>query len=101
MAKSEAITFLELQQRMKWSRKSNNPLSEGDFIVIQEKNLHSLQWAMGRIVQRYPGKDGLVRVVSVNTKSGVVKRVVLRLCVLYHETICLILCRCKNIFHIS
>lgn len=38
-----------------------------------------LQWALGRIVALHPGQDGIVRVVTVKTKSGEFKRPVKKL----------------------
>ena len=32
------------------------------------------KWPLGKIIEVYPGQDGLIRVVSVKTASGVYKR---------------------------
>ncbi|UYV68353.1 hypothetical protein LAZ67_5003996 [Cordylochernes scorpioides] len=40
------------------------------------------RWLMGRVVETYPGKDGLVRVVSVRTPVGVLRGPLVRLVLL-------------------
>ena len=40
------------------------------------------QWPLGRVVQTFSGKDGLVRVASVKTQKGVYKRPVHKLALL-------------------
>ena len=42
----------------------------------------STTWPLGRIVEVFSGKDGLVRVVNVKTKSGIYKRPVNKLALL-------------------
>ena len=37
-------------------------------------------WRMGVVVELYPGRDGIVRAVSVRTTRGVFKRAVQKLC---------------------
>ena len=39
-------------------------MQAGD-IVLQEDNLISTKWPLGRLVSTYPGKDDIVRVVDV------------------------------------
>ncbi len=40
------------------------------------------QWKIGHIIQTFPGEDGLVRVIKIQTKTGVYSRVIHRLCLL-------------------
>ncbi|UYV84533.1 hypothetical protein LAZ67_X002487 [Cordylochernes scorpioides] len=40
------------------------------------------KWLMGRVVEVYPGKDGVVRVVSLRTMAGVIKRPLVKLALL-------------------
>ncbi|XP_045448920.1 uncharacterized protein LOC123657418 [Melitaea cinxia] len=68
----------ELQSRSKW-RKTTKNLELDDIVVIKEENLPPGKWALGRIVETHPGKDGYVRVVSVKTKNGVIKRPIIKL----------------------
>jgi len=39
-------------------------------------------WKMGRIIAIHPGSDGKVRVATVRTDAGEVKRPIVKLCVL-------------------
>lgn len=39
-----------------------------------------LQWPIGRIVEIFPDKDGVVRVVAVKTRTGRFKRPVVKVC---------------------
>lgn len=40
------------------------------------------KWLLGRIVEVFPGLDGVVRVANVRTKNGVLKRSITKLSVL-------------------
>lgn len=41
-----------------------------------------MNWRLGRITAVHPGKDGIVRVVSVRTRTGVTNRAVSKVCLL-------------------
>lgn len=41
-----------------------------------------MHWRLGRVVEIHPGRDGKVRVVSVKTQAGVMKRPIVKVCVL-------------------
>ena len=51
-------------------------------VVLRDENTPPLMWRLGRVVELHPGKDNVMRVVSLKTSSGVVKRAVNRICVL-------------------
>lgn len=68
----------QLQTRNKWLRSTEN-LCTGDVVVIKEEGLPPGKWALGRIKEVHPGKDELVRVVTVRTKDGVLKRPITKL----------------------
>lgn len=55
------------------SRESNN-LKIGDIVLICDGNLPRGVWPRGRVVQVFPGKDGIVRVADVRTSAGVLRR---------------------------
>ncbi|XP_043478769.1 uncharacterized protein LOC122509074 [Leptopilina heterotoma] len=59
----------DLQKRYKWT-KSNPNIKIGDLVLIRDINLPKSNWQMGRVLKIHPGKDGLVRVVTVKTKKG-------------------------------
>ncbi|KAG6454118.1 hypothetical protein O3G_MSEX008494 [Manduca sexta] len=63
----------QLSARSKW-RQSQANLNINDVVIIHDANLPAGRWALGRIIELHPGKDGYVRVVSIKTKNGIVKR---------------------------
>nr|CAI5862193.1 unnamed protein product [Callosobruchus analis] len=74
-----------LQGRTKWKSNSPTPLKVGSLVLLKEPTLPQ-HWRLGRVVELHPGKDNIPRVVSVHTRSGIVKRSVLKLCCLPLET---------------
>ena len=62
-----------LRRFAKWNHPSRNA-QEGDVVVLQEDGLVPAKWPIGRIVHVCRGKDDLVRVVCVKTKTGIYKR---------------------------
>ncbi len=54
----------------------------GQLVVVKEDNSPPLQWLLGRVTDVKKGQDGLVRVVSLRTKSGSVERPVVKICIL-------------------
>lgn len=68
-----------LQQRMKWHDKQ--PIVEkGSLVLVVNEQTSPMKWPLGRIVSTHPGSDGICRVVTVRTASGVYKRPVVKLC---------------------
>lgn len=54
----------------------------GAMVVIIDENAPPLKWALARIIELHPGKDGNTRVVSLQTKNGTTKRAVKKICLL-------------------
>lgn len=69
----------ELQIRHKWNKDEPN-LNQGDAVLIKDKALPCTQWALGRITMLHPGNDGVVRVATIRTAAGEIKRSVKSLC---------------------
>ncbi|XP_066599915.1 uncharacterized protein [Prorops nasuta] len=67
-----------LQERSKWKGPSEN-FVVGQLVVVQDDRYPPAKWPLGRIIEVHPGKDGLVRVVSVKTASAIMKRPIVRL----------------------
>ena len=67
-----------LQQRWKWQKKGDN-ISVGDLVVIHEENIPSTQWKLGRVSDLHKGPDNNVRIVTVKTATGMLKRPILKL----------------------
>jgi hypothetical protein len=67
-----------LQQRQRWQRTSPN-LQPGD-LVLREDNTTPLHWPTAVITTTHPGKDGIVRVVTLRTPTGTLKRPITKIC---------------------
>jgi hypothetical protein len=72
-----------LQQRQKWHRFTPN-LSVGDVVLLKDDNSAPLQWPMAVITEVHPGLDGNIRVVTIKTATGILKRPVTKICSLPH-----------------
>ncbi|GFW51849.1 integrase catalytic domain-containing protein [Trichonephila clavipes] len=70
-----------LQQRSKWKFEKDN-VRVGDLVLIKEDNLAVNKWLMGRLIEVFPGKDNRIRVVTIQTQYGVVKRPISKICIL-------------------
>ncbi|GFW43052.1 tigger transposable element-derived protein 1 [Trichonephila clavipes] len=70
-----------LQQRSKWKFEKDNA-RVGDLVLIKEDNLAVNKWLMGRLIKVFPGKDNRIRVVTIKTQYGVVKRPISKICIL-------------------
>ena len=63
-----------LQERQKWSRSTSN-FEIGDVVLVVDENSPRNSWPLGRILEVKPNKgDGLVRRVTLRTKSAVLER---------------------------
>ncbi|KAJ8876623.1 hypothetical protein PR048_021068 [Dryococelus australis] len=77
---------MEIQQRAK--RRIQGPNVYLDSLVwVKEDNVPPLCWKLARVKQLHPGKDGDVRVVTVPTAWGELKRAISQLCPLPKERI--------------
>lgn len=70
-----------LQQRQKWVNPERN-FVEGDVVLLMDDDIPRNSWVMGRVVETFPGKDGLVRTVRVKTQNNNFKRPVTKLCLI-------------------
>lgn len=68
-----------LQQRAKWFSSPPN-LKVGDLVLLKSNLTRPLQWPLGRIESTHEGVDKLVRVVTLRTKNGLIKRPVNKIC---------------------
>ncbi|XP_072943263.1 uncharacterized protein [Epargyreus clarus] len=68
-----------LQQKVKW-QKSNNELKLGSLVLIKDRNLPPLLWSLGRVIQLYPGSDGISRVAELRTRRGTIRRAFNNIC---------------------
>ena len=58
-----------LHKTEKWTRGAT-PLGPGDIVTITHQGLPYGRWPLGRIIEAYPGRDGVVRSVLVETWVG-------------------------------
>ncbi|XP_075163174.1 uncharacterized protein LOC142235801 [Haematobia irritans] len=70
-----------LQKRYKWKAPQCN-IKKGDLVVVIDELLPPSEWRLGRIEETQPGLDGKTRVVQVRTAMGLIKRPVVKLCLL-------------------
>ncbi|XP_031359012.1 uncharacterized protein LOC116182608 [Photinus pyralis] len=68
-----------LQQRSKWLD-PGNPIKLNTLVLIKDDCKPPLQWSLGRVIALHPGEDGHVRVVTVKTAKGILRRPIGKLC---------------------
>ena len=74
-----------LISRTKWQGTKPN-LQVGDMVLYQPKERFACRWPLARILETYPGTDGLVRVALIQpAKAQATKRPVTKLSLLYRE----------------
>ncbi|CAG9132520.1 unnamed protein product [Plutella xylostella] len=67
----------QLQLRSKWRSPKEN-IQQGELVLIKD-NLPPGKWAMGRVTEVHPGRDGYTRVVTLKTQNGTLKRPITQL----------------------
>lgn len=67
-----------LQQRAKWFTSPPN-LKVGDLVLVKNDQTTSCNWPLARVVKIHPGKDGIVRCVTIRTQKSMVQRPVNKL----------------------
>ncbi|XP_049286210.1 uncharacterized protein LOC125765292 [Anopheles funestus] len=60
-------------------------LKIGQMVILKEQDKLCNEWYLGRIVGVHPGKDDVVRVVSIKTVKGIYKRPSSKICLLPFE----------------
>ena len=73
-----------LRRYAKWHKPLRN-LSVGDIVILNEDGMLPTTWPLGRVVEVFTGKDGLVRVVNVKIMSGIFKRPMHKLAILLND----------------
>uniref|UniRef100_A0AAR5P578 Integrase catalytic domain-containing protein n=1 Tax=Dendroctonus ponderosae TaxID=77166 RepID=A0AAR5P578_DENPD len=74
-----------LQQRTKWQFAVDPKMCVGRLVLMKEDNVSTLHWPMARIIEVHPGRDNIVRVVTVQTNEGAFKREITKLCLIPME----------------
>ncbi|XP_033100193.1 uncharacterized protein LOC117103697 [Anneissia japonica] len=75
-----------LQQRNKWTTPKENVRKE-DLVLLVDETTPKGRWPMGKVVQVYKSKDGRVRSVDVKVNNSVLKRQVVKICIVYRSSI--------------
>lgn len=70
-----------LQERHKWNQKRRN-LLPGDIVLVADSGAPRGAWPLGRVLETFSDKRGLVRSVKVKTRTNVIERPVTKLCLL-------------------
>ena len=74
-----------LQIRTKWQQIKPN-LKTGDIVMYKPKDIFACRWPLAKVVEVYPGTDGLVRAVLIQPATGEAKkRPVTKLSLIYRE----------------
>ena len=64
-----------------WVNKTIN-ISKGDLVLVVADNVPRSHWPLARVVDTYPGEDGVVRSANVETSTSEYVRPASRLCIL-------------------
>lgn len=70
-----------LQQRTKWQYSDTPEDLIGSLVLLHEDNVAPMFWKTGRVITIHPGNDRRVRVISIKTMSGVLKRRIIKISV--------------------
>ncbi|GFV61668.1 uncharacterized protein K02A2.6 [Trichonephila clavipes] len=59
--------------------KREDKINEGDIVLIGTNDKKRLHWLLGRVLELFPGKDGIIRLVKLRTERGDMLRPIQRL----------------------
>ncbi|GFY23933.1 bel12-ag transposon polyprotein [Trichonephila clavipes] len=59
--------------------KREDKINEGDIVLIGTDDKKRLHWLLGRVLELFPGKDGIIRLVKLRTERGDMLRPIQRL----------------------
>lgn len=68
----------QLQPRGKWFHNQGDPLSEGSVVLVHNDSLPPTQWQLARVHRLHPGRDGIVRVVTLRMGNTYTQRPVVK-----------------------
>lgn len=70
-----------LQERQKWNQLNRN-VKIGDVVLIADSSAPRNSWMIGKIINVFPDKGGVVRSVELKTATSTIKRPITKLCML-------------------
>ena len=62
-----------MSNRSKWAGKRDN-LCNNDVVIVKNETAVPSLWELGRVVQVFPGANGLVQAARIKTKYGLIKQ---------------------------
>jgi hypothetical protein len=62
--------------------KQRSQIQLHDMVLIKNELQPPQMWKLGRVISLSPGSDGIVRVVTLRTSDGELKRPIVKLCLL-------------------
>lgn len=74
--------YLHELQRDPKHRSRNDEITPGRMVIVVDEQQAPLRWPLARITAIHPGKDNIVRVVSLRTAKGTIRRPVTKICLL-------------------
>ncbi len=57
-------------------------IAKGDIVLLKDSNTPPAAWALARVIETYPGKDGMVRAVRLRTPTGETIRPIVKIALL-------------------
>jgi len=67
-----------LQTRNRWVTDCPN-ITVNDLVIIKDAHAAPLRWKLGRVIEVFPGSDKIVRVVRLQTSTGILTRPVVKI----------------------
>ena len=65
----------EMISRNKWQAATDqSAIKIGTLVVLKEDNIAPMTWKLGRIIDKHPGQDGVIRTITLQTAFGIYKR---------------------------
>ncbi|XP_018393245.1 PREDICTED: uncharacterized protein LOC108772247 [Cyphomyrmex costatus] len=74
--------YLQRYQAISKWHHPNMEVKEGSLVLIVDERYPPAKWPLARVVQLHPGKDGLIRVVTVRTATSTFKRPIVKIFIL-------------------
>lgn len=63
----------------KWNQATYS-IQEGSLVLVVDERYPPSKWPLGRIIKTHPGKDGRIRVVTIQTQTTTLKRPIIKVC---------------------
>ena len=72
-------------KRSKWSKEVVRDLKEGELVLLVDYPVKRCEYKLGRIIEIFTGKDGVVRSARVKMAHGELKRAVVKLAPVFND----------------